>query len=444
MAIGLHISPLLQTGRDHLDDTLARLGKSAPHVVLDEQKLALELKAAAFEVFYRHKYDDDADYRAFNADTFWAHNAPLAAAGIPVVWMNEPVIKNEEDAQALLAAYRRVSAARPQAARLVVAGFSTGNPHEDLIKNSPALGVLLREIVKAGDILGLHEYAPVAASTDTVQLRPWHFNRYRFWVDRCLDDLKIVPPRIVISECGYDVGGGAMDGWLGDKPIAAEVYAELIEAQAAEYRAPGYEVDACLFAWGNGFNWASFNIERSAPIIDAMVNANRISMSPPAAPPPVTSGLTDWQPRKLRATGTLTARLRALANINAAIVYRFIAGSTYDVQYDPLGDKPDIEHPDLVWRRIKYGAVRGFIRSDAAELLPEPDITPAPPPVVEPPNANVVFTIAELSAISSSLGRIYDANAKIAAQLLAVNEELGNLRLQIADAISRAKRAAAA
>ena len=67
-------------------------------------------------------------------------------------------------------------------------------------------------------------------------------------------------------------------------------------------------------------------------------------------------------------------------------------------------------------------------------------VGPPPPVIVEPtPSANVVFTVDELHAIASSLAAIYDANAKIAAQLTAINEEIGNIRLRLADATGRAK-----
>lgn len=156
--------------------------------------------------------------------------------------------------------------------------------------------------------------------------------------------------------------------------------------------------------------------------------------APPTSPPvvvPPTAPLPDWQPRILKAADP-RGILRSTANQYSGVVFKFEAGTIYEVMYDVNGDKPDTLFPDLKWQRIVYkttaGELRGYIRSDAADLLPEP--APAPPPVVvEPPGgtAPVLFTVDELNAIASSLARIQD--------------EISNVRMVIAEAIGRTKKA---
>ena len=229
MAIGLHILQQIQMGRDHLDRTIARLGRTAPYLVLNEHKLALELRAKGYDVLFRHAFPGDSEYRGFDVDRYWSVNGPLAEAGITVVWLNEPAINNTEDALLLLDAYQRTSRARPPGARMCVINAAVGTPHESRITSNGEVALLLREIVKNGDVLGLHEYAPQLADTDELKIRPWYLGRYRFWMDRCRG-LGIAPPRVIITEFAYDTGGGSNDGWQGRKAINAEAYAALLLA----------------------------------------------------------------------------------------------------------------------------------------------------------------------------------------------------------------------
>lgn len=414
MAIGFNILQQIQTGRAALDSTIARLGRSTPHVIINESKLALELKAAGYFVLFRHKFDGDKEYRDFDVDRFWSVNGPLAQAGIPVQWLNEPRIKTTEDVLLLLDAYHSTSRRRPPGAQMVVVNASVGTPHEDLITREPAVKLLLQAITQNGDILGLHEYAPKIEDSDDVKIRPWFLGRYRFWIDRARKE-GVVPPRVIISEFGYDRGGGPDDGWQGSQPITAEDYAALIIEQAKEYRREGYEVDACLFGYGDGFSWKSFNVEHSTPIIEALARANTLAPAPPA-PPPVTGNLTDWQPASLTPTDAQRgANMRSTPDIGAGVPYAFPGGQTYDVGYDPTQDTPDKADATLTWKRVQYGALRGWVRRDAAtvELVssepePEPQPDPAPDPIPLPdPNDDLKRNLLyEFKVVEVAMGNI--------------------------------------
>lgn len=188
--------------------------------------------------------------------------------------------------------------------------------------------------------------------------------------------------------------------------------------------------------------------------------ANKISTPAPVPPPivsppvivPPTAPLPDWQPRRLRAADP-RGILRSTASQYSGAVFKFEHGVDYEVLYDVEGNKPDTLLPDLIWQSVRYktaaGELRGYIRTDAAELLPlaspvEPEPTPEPPVVVEPPGGTtpVTFTVDELHAISSSLQTIYAHNALVIESLREMNDAISSLRLVIAEAVGRAKRAA--
>lgn len=246
----------------------------------------------------------------------------------------------------------------------------------------------------------------------------------------------------------------ANKGWRNH--ISDTEYAKLIERHAlvaSMHNMPTIWYSLEQWPLSDEGKQSGFEFGDNQVILDKMAALNaayKISLpapmpTPPTSPPvviPPTAPLPDWQPRILKASDP-RGILRSDATRYADIVFKFNADTIYEVTYDVNGDKADTLLPDLKWQRIVYktpaGELRGFIRSDAAQLLPEPVSPPPPPVVVEPPSVNVVFTVDELHAIASSLAAIYDANAKIAAQLTAINEEIGNIRLRLADATGRVK-----
>lgn len=110
----------------------------------------------------------------------------------------------------------------------------------------------------------------------------------------------------------------------------------------------------------------------------------------PPAPPPVTGNLTDWKDAKLTPNDAQKgANMRSRPDTGAGVPYAFPGGRTYDVGYDPTQDTPDKGNAALTWKRVSYGAFRGWVRSDAATVMlanaePEPEPTPEPTPVPDP------------------------------------------------------------
>lgn len=410
---GLHVNEQLQTGRDHLDTTLTALGADTTVLVLNETKLALELSLRGYDVIYRATFEGDDQYRGFDVEAFWARVGAVAEAGIPVQWLNEPIVASAADQAEFFDAYQRVSRARPTNARLVVGNFSVGNPHEGRM-SSGAFDDFLRDIITNYDILGLHEYAPVLEDTDDVKINPWYIGRFKFWIDRC-DAIKLPRPRVILSEFGYDRGGGHGDGWNGN--ISAEDYAALLRRHAALLRA--FHVSALVFGWGDGFSWQSFNIERAQPVIDALTAENAVPLPPVVVTPPPTAPLPQWEQRIFEAVPG-GANMRASAHKDAAIMQTITAGK-FVADYDPAADKPDADTPAFIWRKLRYRGIVGYVRSDAASFYvapPAPTPEPTPTPLPNMDTTPVCFTVEELKAISSSLQAIGDQIATIRAVLI--------------------------
>lgn len=353
MTLSLNI---LQQPRDsgQLVPFLARLAggrRDMPVLVQDEHKLAVTLRSLGYGVIFRAYRPDDARlHETMTPQAFVDAHRHMAVEGIVVQCLNEPVVSSEADCVKLSAwlveTMRLASAA---GMRLCVGNFAMGNPHERYIEGG-AFDDVLRGL--GNHILGLHEYA----MRGEVQLS-WLIGRYRRWLTRARS-IGVARPQIVITECGWDIGGGHQDGWKAH--IGAPRYADLLRVMASIYAQDG--VTACVFSWGDGFSWGAFNIEGEVEIMSAMVEANSIQ-TPAPQPPQV-----EWKSATLTLIGGATAvNLRAQPSAASARLDTITVSSTR-VDYGGTADG---------WHYVRHNGKAGYVSAQFASVTP---IVALPPP----------------------------------------------------------------
>lgn len=363
---------------------------------------------------------------------------------VNVQLLNEPA--GYEDLRPLAHWIAEVVKLVPDHVTLVCANFAVGNPDEARVLTG-GFDEALKAIAGTRHYLGVHEYFVLHALDE----RYHHISRFRMF-DQRTDALGIPRVNMVLTEFGRDVAGGrgsAGDGWK-NSGLSAEQYAAEIKAAVRDvYSKRRPAIPVCIFSYGAGFDigddkghdWESFDIKGNEAILARLeaMNTDLNVVTPTGTLPPLvdTSG---WQQRQIK-TGAAGANLRDRPTTASVILTTLLGGKTIDVRYNPAADVADGSH---TWRQYSVNGEVGHIRSDAAELVPLP-VAP-PPVVVEPPNANITFTAAELSAMQNSLQVVYERNkAFIAhaeaaiAELKAVNDEIANVRLVLADATGRAK-----
>jgi hypothetical protein len=365
MSLSLNILPL-QRDSGTLVPFLARLaaGGAVTVLVQDEFKLAVRLRRLGYGVIYRSYRPDDARlHETMTPQAFVDAHRHMALEGIVVQCLNEPVVSSEAECARLsawLAETMRLASAAGM--RLCVGNFAMGNPHERWIEGG-ALDPILRNL--GNHILGLHEYA----MRGEVQLS-WLVGRYKRWLARA-SAIGVQRPNIVLSEAGFDIGGGHNDGWRAH--ISAAGYADLLRVMAAVYAQD--DVTACVFSWGDGFSWGAFNIEGEAEIMAAMVEANGVQKPSapvqPSPPAPLPNGEYTWErgDRVAIVPGAGGTNVRATFSTSAAVVTRLIARTEGEVvAVQTVGA--------FRWGQVKLPNATGWIRADAATWEA---LTPRPP-----------------------------------------------------------------
>lgn len=95
--------------------------------------------------------------------------------------------------------------------------------------------------------------------------------RYKVIHERCRQ-LGLKPPKVILTEGGRDFAGGHDDGW--QSVFTAEQYAVHLLNLAALLVQDN--VDVCLFGYGPGWGWDSFNIEHYHQILNLMIEVNQL------------------------------------------------------------------------------------------------------------------------------------------------------------------------
>lgn len=219
-----------------------------------------------------------------------------------------------------------------------------------------------------------------------------------------------MPPRILITESGRDVGGGAGDGWLKAKhpdgrPWTEVDYLRFTKAQAAQY--PAY-IPLILYCYGRGWStqqhpegdWASFDISKAYWYLDqlAAYNATVPTLeAPPVATTPVSlpAGTPTFQATISAPTGPIN--VRNAPSTNASVVGSALAGGRVLTFAEP--DK----YPEWYW--VNAGNFSGWINKLRGYPTPL-KLTPADIVLTPEPVEGVTLTADELEQLAENFSEI--------------------------------------
>ena len=234
-------------------------------VVMDSIDIAtrIGMVSPTTQIIFRRYRPDDAEL----ASKVKPADFLDSVADVPLAWMVQAGNEPGGD-QVLLAAWCAALIRQADAIgrRVVLPNWSVGNPDDEMI----AAGTydLLLQALATGQQhrLGVHEYL-----FDKPLEEPWFVGRYRAFLRRA-DALGIARPRIVVTEHGRDLGGGA-DGWRAQGWSEADYARRLDEAQTV-YQADG--VTACVFSFGAGFDqrWQTYNVSGAPELLARMAAMN--------------------------------------------------------------------------------------------------------------------------------------------------------------------------
>lgn len=332
--IGLNIHPGVGSTRQKLLDWHART-RPRWSGVMDGVQLARDIAAIDPHMNVWHRaYPDGGDESIWQRMTprAWVDKtrAELDGTNLYGYCLNEPGFDN-----AMLEWLCEVIEYSAQfGLRLVVGNFSVGTP-EPREWEKPAAVRLLRLIEAHHDrvVLALHEYAGGIITSGFVGGAPndtthhpdytdplnwpepanvtmWHCGRYRFLLAAC-DKLKIKPPRIVITEHGFDGvedpptkawldtlprdTPGNLRGWLSLRAAWAQMFPaysieqayfiQLAYAKNVIYAPPVEGVNLYCYGTNDPAKWASFEIMNHWALLDIIADrviAPTISEPPPA------------------------------------------------------------------------------------------------------------------------------------------------------------------
>jgi hypothetical protein len=172
---------------------------------------------------------------------------------------------------------------------LALPSFATGNP--PLPSESawtPAHDRLLKILSAARDrhYLSVHEYLPMA---------PWRVGRFALWVNARCEKLGIPPPRILVTEFGFDAGADDKTHWR-SRGLNLTQYAATLSKFATEYYLPAPNViGAAVYTVGRLKPREDFSVEAEGadaaanrhPFFDTLMDTAPKRVSVPVPPEPV-------------------------------------------------------------------------------------------------------------------------------------------------------------
>ena len=278
-------------------------------LVMDNADLATRVTMLGPTVIYRHWRSDDAALH----ETTTPQQFLLSIAHYPASWVIQALNEPQGD-QRTLAAWcaELIARADVQGRRLALPNWSTGNPDPEAIADG-LYDPLWRALAASGrHLLGVHEYAKESPARE-----PWHVGRYQAILRR-FDALGLKRPEIVVTEHGRDLGGGKGDGW---KSVFTETeYAGFLAEAQQVYSADG--ITACVFSYGSGFGWDSFNVEGATELLRRMAAMNGDEAMVPG------------YRRATTKTPNTRVNLRAAPSIKAGVVAQISTGD----YVKPLGN----------------------------------------------------------------------------------------------------------
>lgn len=172
---------------------------------------------------------------------------------------------------------------------LALPSFATGNPplpaesawtvsHDRLLK--------ILSAARDRHYLSVHEYLPLA---------PWRVGRFTLWVNARCEKLGIPPPRILVTEFGFDAGADDKTHWR-SRGLNLTQYAATLSKFTTEYYLPAANVvGAAVYTVGRLKPREEFNVESEGadaaanrhPFFDTLMDTAPKRGSVPIPPEPV-------------------------------------------------------------------------------------------------------------------------------------------------------------
>lgn len=163
---------------------------------------------------------------------------------------------------------------------LVGPNFATGHPEltADGLEWTPDLDRLLHEFGASNlHYLGLHEYLPGIGVNNRV-------GRVQAVINRC-NRLGIKPPRVLITEAGYDSDGKDQHNGYKSRNMSGTAYANImIETWKRDYEPLKVVLAMCVFSYGDSGGWGNFDTEPDAPFWAFMTNHAPLKKTGPLPP----------------------------------------------------------------------------------------------------------------------------------------------------------------
>jgi hypothetical protein len=328
-----------------------------------------------------------------------------------------------------------IPACRRYGLKVVVLNLSGGTPSPDAWKE-PAAQDLLRLLDTNRDmaVIGLHEYAcavitsgfiggypqyilPDSWPKDVSDLTMWHCGRYRFLIRAC-ESLGIKPPRIVITEFGFD-DMSDIKGYTDMLPrtppyTSIRGWRSLVEAWKQLYSSTGWTAldtlfnsykyaatviypaveGALIFSRGaSSALWTQFDCEDDEFDNRLIAFANEDVVIPPAPPTTPAPGRYRVEFRDANGNPRPTREINLRLTANGTITGTVKHGDVIAI----LPGQPE-RNGDYWWLHVDFAGVMGWIA-----LVSDIRFEPAP---VTPPVPDFEKATEELRAI---FGKFMDA-----------------------------------
>jgi len=344
-------------------------------VVMDDVGLARQFKHALpnMLVVHRRSHPDQHHWHEKMPAAQWlADHRADAGDGLILQCFNEP---GTQDYKALADwCVELMQLSDSEGVPLALPNFSVGNPNERRIQ-AGEFDDLLKAFAKyPRHYLALHEYAQANPSLE----QPYHIGRYREWIARA-QTLGILPPRILITETGRDVGGGHRDGW---RSVLTEAqYVTFLHRLVDAYRPDNIPTAIFCYGTGGGGDWQYFDLQGADAVLAALpIIGKPQEQATPMPDYPFPPDSAAWQ-RGTFASRPDYANVRAQPSTSATI-----AGRLDKTPQAGAWVATDVVEAAGTWHALKLDSgTQGYVRADVVlfEAAPEPDPEP-PPPVPDP------------------------------------------------------------
>ena len=221
-----------------------------------------------------HTKPQNGEQWLVSPDSFLNSFGELGMNGLSLYTLNEPSGEVDRDTITRLVRWTRecIKLANERGIALSVINFGVGHPL--LINNETEWDARFDDVLEDLSVhrqhtLGAHLYAPA----DT-------HKRLDAMIARC-KKIKggIKPPRVAITEAGWDTHNGDRRNGYKSRGMTGEEYAnwqtDLLRDVYAPYIRDGIVTSICTFIWGDKASWEAFNVENDAGWRDTILKAKR-------------------------------------------------------------------------------------------------------------------------------------------------------------------------